>query len=101
MGTLNTSLNDLGDVIERGLRQDLKAMIKSKLLASIDQILEDMAIEIASNIVINAESMKVMNDKTFGPETQVVVNFNVGGSPMVYDSKTKEVKRRDYIDRDQ
>lgn len=99
MGTLSTSLNDLGDVIERGLRHDLKAMIKKKLLATIDQTLEEMAIEIANNIVVNAESMKTIDHQTFGPETRVVVNFNIGGSPMVYDTKSKEVKRRDYIER--
>ena len=100
MGTLSTSLNDLSDVIERGLRQDLKGMIKNKLLASIDQTLEDMAIEIANNIVINTESMQTMGGGSFEPETRIVVNFNVGGSPMVYDAKTKEVKRRDYVKRD-
>jgi len=97
MGTFETSLDDLGNVIERGLRHDLKGMIKGKLYSAIDQILEDMAIEIANNIVLRAESFR--SAEPFNPETRVIVNFNLKDPPMVYDTKTKEVKRRDVLSR--
>lgn len=97
MSTFETSINDLGDVIERGLRHDLKQIIKDKLYASVDSLLEDMAIEIASNIVVRIETMKTSDN--FGPETRVIVNFNLKDPPMVYDSATKEVTRREVLKR--
>lgn len=92
-------MGELGDVIEKGLRVELKAMIKAKLVASVDQLLEDMAIEIANNIVVRAESMKNHADASFGPMTQVVVQFNLKDPPMVYDTVSREVKRRDVLKR--
>jgi hypothetical protein len=99
MSTLDTSIIDLGNLIEKGLRVDLKAMIKAKLVASVDGILEDMAIEIAQNIVVSVESFKAQEPNGFGPETRVIVNFNLKEPSMLYDSKTREIKRRDAIAR--
>ncbi len=98
MAMLKTTLDDLGNVIQRSLQGELKSLIKQKLLASIDQTLEDMAIQIADNIVINTEEMRVPYGDTFGPETRIMVQFNLSGAPMTYDSKTKEVRRKTISD---
>lgn len=97
MSTLTTSLDDLGNVIERGLRHDLKLLIKDKLQHSIEDLLEELAIEIAENIVVRAESMAARPGDPFGPSAQVVVNFNLKDPPMVYDSLTKELKKREIL----
>ncbi len=98
MANLTTTLEDVGNIVEKGLRLELKSLIKAKLLATIDETLENMAIDIANNIVINAESMRVPYGDSFGPETRVVINFGLTGAPMTYDTKTKEVKRKTISD---
>ena len=97
MSTFDTTIGDLGDVVERGLRRDLKLIIKDKLQRSIDSILEEMAIEIAENIVVRIETLQVPPSDVFGERTRVVVNFNLKDPPMVYDSITKEMKRREVL----
>lgn len=96
MSTFTGTTDQLGDVIERGLRHDLKTLIKEKLCASVDQLLEDMAVEIASNIVIRAESEQAP-DQGYGSETRVIVQFNLKDPSMIYDTKTKEMKRREVL----
>ena len=98
MSTFTGTADQLSDVIERGLRHDLKNLIKDKLCASVDQLLEDMAIEIANNIVVRAESMQAP-DQGFGRESRIIVQFNLKDPPMVYDTKTKEIKRREVLKR--
>lgn len=100
MSTFTGTAEQLGDTIEKGLRVELKALIKKKLIESVDQVIEDMAIQIAENIVIQAESIRMpFGNDGFGPETRVVINFNLKKPPMMYDSKTKEVKERTVLDR--
>lgn len=99
MSKFSASVGELTDTISRGLQRDLKIMIKAKLLASVDQTLEDMAIELAENIVLSIDMMTTPMGSTFGPETHVVVNFNLKDPPMVYDTRTKTVKRRDVVER--
>ena len=99
MSAVSTTVADLGDLVQLGIERSLKIMIKEKLLASVDQILEDMAVEIAENIVVRAESMRVPHGQTFGPETRVVLQFNLKDPPMVYDTETKTMQKRDVVKR--
>lgn len=93
---LTTTIDEIGDTIERAVRHDLKAMIKAKLLASVDEVIENMAIQLAENILVRIETMNTIDG--FGPQTNVVVNFNLKKPPMMYDTKTKEVRERTVLD---
>ena len=97
MGTFDTTVDKLGDVITDGLRFELKRMVKSKLYDAVDDLLEQMAIEIAENIVVRAESMKTHDSMGFGPTTQVVVHFGLKEPHMIYDTATKTMRKREVL----
>lgn len=99
MSYLESSVDGVGKLIERGLREELYAIVKRHLLESIDEIIVGMAREIADNIVVNAESFTNPADRSFGPSTQVVINLNLKGPPIKYDSKTGKTTVADIISR--
>lgn len=97
MTILDTTVGNLGDLIGKGIRLNLQAMIKRKMLESIDGLLEEMAMEIADNIVVNSESMNIHPQEGFGVGTKVVLHFGLKEPQMIYDTATKQVVRRDIL----
>jgi len=94
MGQYNTTVGEAGDLMTKALRSELRAMVKSKLQANIDDILEDMAKTAADNILASIETMTTLDDRTFGPTTKVVLNFALKNPGFQYDPATKEVTER-------
>jgi hypothetical protein len=87
--SFETSIDDLGSMIQRSLQEALKDMIKRKLYETIDETLEEIAVQIADGILVRAETLRVHDSKGFGPTTRVVVQLNTLKPAVQYDSLTK------------
>lgn len=94
MGQYHTSIGEAGDLMTKALRSELRSLVKAKLQANIDDILEDMAKTAADNILASIETMTTLSDRSFGPTTQVVLNFMLKNPGFQYDPATKEVTER-------
>ena len=75
MARMETRIGELGDLITRGLQNDLEKIIKEKLKQNVDGILSELAREIAKHTLVRAESIMTM-DGGFGPSAKVVLMFN-------------------------
>ena len=64
------------DVIQRGISAEFEAMIKKRLLESIDPVISKMARDLADGTTLKIQSYMAQDNLNMVPKIQLMMTFN-------------------------
>lgn len=86
MAILTGDIDQTGDLIVRGIREDLSRAIEQKMHEQIDPMLKELAKEYASKIVVNLKSAKFMHyDDLHGPREVINMKLSFNNKELPLD----------------
>jgi len=83
MALIDTTPEQIGDLVCKGISQDLEVLIRGKLMDMIAPTISALARDLAWNTAVNAQSY-LGRDESRGFETRLVVNLQFNNEKVAY-----------------